>query len=233
MRLASYIRVSTADQADMFGPEVQANAITEYAFTNNATIVAEYSDLGESGSNGLETRLGLAEAIAFVKAGHADALIVHRLDRFSRDLGLQEALLADLGANKDGQFRLRSATPGEDDLLRSDPTRVLMRQLLGAVAQYEKAIITARMSAGRRLKMAQGGYGGGAAPYGWSVQDGILHRNDDEQRVIDWIRDRKNAGKSQRAILALLHAENIPARSGRPWSYASLRKVMGRECSDD
>lgn len=228
MRLASYIRVSTADQADMFGPEVQANAIYEYAAINGDTIEASFSDLGESGSNGLETRIGLAEAIAFVKAGHADALIVHRLDRFSRDLGLQEALLSDLGTNKDGQFRLRSATPGEDDLLRDDPTRVLMRQLLGAVAQYEKAIITARMSAGRRLKMAQGGYGGGAPPYGYTVTNGILHINEDEQRVLDWIKDRMSAGKSQRAILALLHAENIPARSGRPWSYSSLRKVMAR-----
>lgn len=230
MRLVGYVRVSTQDQAEMFGPEVQNAAIREYVATHGDELITICADLGESGSNGIETRLGLAQAITMVKEGDADAIVVHRLDRFSRDLGLQEAMLADLGTDKNGRFRLRSVTPGEDDLLQDDPTRVLMRQLLGAVAQYEKAIIKARMTAGRRLKMERGGYGGGAPPYGYDVHDGVLSENEDEQRVITWIRDRYRAGKSQRGILALLHAENIPARSGRPWSYASLRNVMAREC---
>jgi len=229
MRLIGYVRVSTTDQAEKFGPDVQRNAILEYVKTEGAELVEFFEDLGESGSNGLETRIGLAQAISAVKAGRADALVVHRLDRFSRDLGLQEALITDLGHNKNGDVRLRSAWPGEGELLQTDPTRVLMRQLLGAIAQYEKALITARMSAGRKLKMAQGGYGGGHAPYGYCVVDGLLEPVEEEQRTLDWIKDRVDAGKSQRAILRLLLAEQIPARSGKAWSYGTLRSVMGRE----
>jgi DNA invertase Pin-like site-specific DNA recombinase len=56
---------------------------------------------------------------------------------------------------------LLSATPGENELLRDpdDPTRKLMRQMLGAFAEYEKAIIALRLAAGRAAKRASGGKG--------------------------------------------------------------------------
>lgn len=53
-----------------------------------------------------------------------------RLERLARDLMIQEAAIADL--QKRG-FTLISVTG--PDLMANDPTRVLMRRLMGAVAQ--------------------------------------------------------------------------------------------------
>jgi DNA invertase Pin-like site-specific DNA recombinase len=68
-----------------------------------------------------------------IKSGDADAILVHRLDRLARDLVLQEILLREIHASGGA---LVSATPGENELLRDphDPTRTLMRQMLGAFA---------------------------------------------------------------------------------------------------
>ena len=93
--------------------------------------------------------------------------MVYRLDRLARDLVLQEILLREIHA---AGGVLLSATPGENELLRDphDPIRKLMRQILGAFAEYEKSVIALRLAAGRAAKRASGGKGSGSYPFGWS-----------------------------------------------------------------
>jgi DNA invertase Pin-like site-specific DNA recombinase len=55
----------------------------------------------------------------------------------------------------------------EPDLMASDPTRVLMRQLMGAVAQYDKSQIVAKLRGARMRKRAQEGRCEGRKPYGF------------------------------------------------------------------
>jgi site-specific DNA recombinase len=59
-----YIRVSTQEQISGFGIEVQERAIRYYCKANNLRLIGVLRDEGQSGSNGLENRLGLAEALA-------------------------------------------------------------------------------------------------------------------------------------------------------------------------
>jgi site-specific DNA recombinase len=55
--------------------------------------VRTISDEGISGSNGLNTRTGLAEVLTVVESGQVSGLVVYRLDRLARDLILQETLM--------------------------------------------------------------------------------------------------------------------------------------------
>ena len=89
--------------------------------------------------------------------------MVYRLDRVARDLLLQETVHARLAAGK-------AAVPSisEPALEGDDATRVLIRQLLGGIAQYERAVISGRMMAGKAAKVASAGYGR-AAPYGYKA----------------------------------------------------------------
>lgn len=61
---------------------------------------------------------------------------------------VQEACIADLRKNG---FTLISVA--EPDLMESDPTRVLMRELMGAVAQYDKSQIVAKLRGARIRKL--------------------------------------------------------------------------------
>ena len=72
-------------------------------------------------------------------------VLIERLDRLARDLMVQETIIGDL---RKRSFDLISVC--EPDLLQADPTRVLMRQIFGAIAQYEKAMIVAKLRGARQ-----------------------------------------------------------------------------------
>jgi len=123
-----YTRVSTAEQVEGFGLTVQRRAITDYCEENGLRLVAVLSDEGVSGSNGLDARKSLSEVLAVVESGSVSGLVVYRLDRLARDLVLQETLMARL---RKAGVEVLSVT--EPDIDSEDHTRVLVRQVLGAM----------------------------------------------------------------------------------------------------
>lgn len=227
-RAVAYLRVSTDRQAEEgFGLDVQHAAIVRWARANKVRLAATVRDEGRSGAADVIDRPGLAEAIGLVRAGCAQALVVARLDRLARDLVLQEWIRADLikaGAE------LRSATPTEDVYLRNDPqdpTGTLVRQILGAVAQYERAMIRLRMDAGKARKRQEGGYAAGAPPYGWQPVGHDLVPQLDEQREIERMRRWRREGASLRTIADRLNEEAVPARRGR-WHPQTVARALER-----
>lgn len=227
LRLVGYLRVSTDRQAEQgLGLEVQERAIREWARRGGHRLAAIFRDEGISGSNGLETRVGLADALAEV--GRADGLVVYRLDRLARDLVLQEKILADLRAR--GK-RLHSVSPGEDAYLEDDPedpSRKLIRQVLGAVASYEREIISLRLRHGRRRKSERGGFAYGAPPYGMRAVDGELAPDPVEAPVAARIREAVAAGRSLNSIARELNDEGIRPRRGERWHAVTVSRVAGR-----
>src|SRR4051812_34317015 len=92
------------------GLDIQRQAIRKWASANGHRLVAVESDEGISGSNGLESRLGLAAALRRLRNGEAKGLLVYRLDRLARDLVLQEQLLAEVRRMERAVF---TTAPGE------------------------------------------------------------------------------------------------------------------------
>jgi DNA invertase Pin-like site-specific DNA recombinase len=56
----------------------------------------------------------------------------------------------------------------EDD--PGDPARKVIRQVLGAVAEYERSMIALRLRSGRAGKAQAGGFAYGAPPYGYAAR---------------------------------------------------------------
>jgi hypothetical protein len=88
-------------------------------------------------------------------------VLVEKLDRLARDLMVQETIIGDL--RKHG-FDLISVT--EPDLLQDDPTRKLMRQIFGAIAEYQKTMIVLKLRGARQRQKAKTGRCEGAKPSG-------------------------------------------------------------------
>src|SRR5258706_7555130 len=158
MKVAGYLRVSTDRQAEEgLGLEVQEHAIRAWARNNGHRVGSWYRDEGLSGSNGLDQREGLADALDALKNRGAAGLVIYRLDRLARDLVLQEQLLADVRRMRAEVF---STSAGEAGYLSDDPddpSRKLIRQVLGAVSEYERGMISLRLRSGRRRKAENGG----------------------------------------------------------------------------
>src|SRR5215813_5733058 len=84
---ALYARVSSEEQTQGYSIQAQLRACREWAAKNGYRIVKEYLDEGLSASKNLERRESFKAMIAEAtsKEHPYDAVIVHKLDRFSRD----------------------------------------------------------------------------------------------------------------------------------------------------
>ncbi len=229
MKLVAYLRVSTERQAEEgLGLDIQEDAIRAWARTDSHRVVLWARDEGISGSNGLEARLGLADALEAIKSRQVDGLAVYRLDRLARDLVLQEQLLADVRRMGGDVFSTSAAEASflTDD--PEDPSRKLIRQVLGAVNEYERAMISLRLRSGRRRKHATGGYAYGAPPYGYRVVAGELVPDEREQLAIARMRVLRGDGASYRQIAAVLAAEGHRTKRGTSWQPMTVRQILSR-----
>jgi DNA invertase Pin-like site-specific DNA recombinase len=229
VRVVGYLRVSTDRQAEKgLGLDVQKQAIREWAKSHSHRVVAYLADEGVSGSNGIENRDALPQALGMVKSGAAQGVVVYRLDRLARDLVLQETLLAEI-QRMGGQ--LFSTSPAESDYLTddaADPSRTMIRQILGAVSQYERAMVRLRLSAGRRRKAEIGGYAFGSPRYGVKAEAGVLVEDPDEAAAVARIRELRAEGCSLREIAAVLTSEGFKPKRSAVWHPESLRRIVAR-----
>jgi len=226
VKLVAYLRVSTDVQAEGLGLDGQRAAITEWAGTQAHEIAAEFTDAGVSGSNGLVTRTGLADAFTVLRNGDASGIVVYRLDRLARDLIIQEQLLAE--ARQHG-WSVFSTSAGEAAYLEDDPgdpSRKMIRQVLGAVAEYERSMIALRLRSGRARKAQAGGFAYGAPPYGYAAVDGGLVEVAEEQATLSRIRRDHHDGKSLRAIAETLNAEGVKPRRGQAWHPGVIVRLV-------
>jgi DNA invertase Pin-like site-specific DNA recombinase len=233
MRLVGYLRVSTEGQAeDGYGLDVQRTELSKWAKSSGHRIVAWTQDAGVSGAKGLDCRFGLADAIDKVEARECDGIAVYRLDRLARDLVLQEQLLADV-RRKGGRIFTASAAEShylDDDA--NDPSRQLIRQVLGAVSGYERSMIALRMSRGRARKAHQGGYAYGAPPFGMQATDRELVEHPVERETTARIVELRAGGASLRAIVDTLASEGRPAKRGGAWHPRTVQAVLASQAAD-
>ena len=124
----------------------------------------------------------------------------------------EEAAIADL--QKHG-FTLASAA--EPDLMASDPTRVLMRQLMGAVAQYDKSQIVAKLRGARMRKRAKDGRCEGRKPYGFY---------EGENAVIERMKELRAEGLGFDRIAARMNAEGLATRTRGIWHGVMVNRIM-------
>ena len=139
MAFIGYARVSTDDQN--LGPQVDA-----LRTAGCGEIFEEHASGGE------RSRPQLAAALARVKRG--DILMVARIDRLARSLSHLLDVVESL--------RMRGAhfKALADPIDTSGPSGVLVLQMLGAVAEFERSLIRERTVVGVKAARARGRVGG-------------------------------------------------------------------------
>jgi len=142
MPLIGYARVSTEDQATA--------AQTDALRAAGCTDIVE-----ERASGGSRTRPLLARALARIRAG--DTLVVVRIDRLARSLAHLLAVIEELRA-RGAHFRSLG-----DPIDTSSPQGLFTLQVLGAAAEFERALIRERTRAGLAAARARGRIGGNPA----------------------------------------------------------------------
>lgn len=143
-RVALYARVSTADQDET----LQLPRLREYAASRGYTVIGEYTD--EASGKDLR-RPGWASLLESVKAGSLDMILVVKLDRIVRNLQL---LLSELELLGSYEVKLMTLDMGVIDPI--SPAGRLQLQMIGAVAEWERGIISTRTKEALAVKKAKG-----------------------------------------------------------------------------
>jgi DNA invertase Pin-like site-specific DNA recombinase len=146
LRVAIYARISTSNGSQ--STDMQVRELREYAQRREFHIVKEYTDNGFSGSK--DSRPALNQLRIDAGQRRFDAVLVWKLDRFARSLKNLVNALADFESLGIAFISLR------DNLDLTTPSGRLMFQIVGAMAEFERALIQERVKAGLAHARAKG-----------------------------------------------------------------------------
>src|SRR5215210_2422012 len=146
----AYLRTSSAANvgADKDSGKRQRAAIEVFARSAGFEIVDSYYDEAVSGADHVASRPGFAAMMERINANGVRTIIVETANRFARDLIVQETGFVML---KERGVELVAADK-PDAFLDDTPTATLIRQVLGAVSQFEKAMIVSKLKGARDRK---------------------------------------------------------------------------------
>lgn len=221
-KAVSYLRCSGLGQVGGDTWDRQLAAIQKCARANRLELVDEFRDAGVSGTKDLENRPGLAALLDRVESNGVRVVLVENATRLARDLMVSEVILQQLA---DAGCTVIAADSGTDLTADTDdPTRRLIRQVLGAVAEFDRRVTVLKLRAARERIRRRGQRCEGRKPFG---------SRPTEQAAIDRIRDlhRKPVGRPRRSLREMcdvLNSEGIQTRTGKPWTRQVLHKILQR-----
>lgn len=229
-RLVGYVRVSSNGQLDGYGPDAQRADIRAWAKANGHRIVLWTEDAITGTCDALD-RPGFAEAVEMIATKRAEGIVVARLDRLARSVTVQESALAYLWRLGASVYAVDSGEVHADD--PDDPMRTFVRQVMGGIAQLDRAMTVRRLAQGRRAKAAEGKKAVGSYRVGERGTGKGRTRDAGpdaaEQRAVSRIVALRREGWSYREIAATLDQEGHKPRRAQSWSAMSVRNIAHRE----
>ncbi len=221
MRIVTYTRVSTKRQGESgLGLEAQQAAISAYAATNAAQIVAAFTEV-ESGRKNDRPELAKAMRMARVMGAR---LVIAKLDRLSRNAA----------------FLLNLRDAGVDFVACDNPHATpLTIGVLALVAEEEARAISARTKAALTAAKARGtvlGNPNGAAALrraamGNGASRAAMTANADRRAAmfVDVLEDLDRAGfTTLQAVADELNRRGICTPRGKTWYPASVANLRAR-----
>ena len=230
MKVALYARVSTERQAERGTIGSQLAVLREHVSAEGHELAGEYIDDGHSGARldrpGLDTLRDAAESGLF------EAVWCLSPDRLARAYAYQVLVLDELA-----RFGIKVHFSDAPDLAADDPQAVLLTQVQGVIAEYEKAKIAERYRRGKLFRARAGEVTTWKAPYGYrriarSEATGPAHLEiyEPEAAVVRRIFADRIGGTTIREICRHLNAEAVPSPTGRPtWGHSTLGRLLRNE----
>lgn len=206
-----YTRKST-EHSQENSHETQRAECEAYAQGQGLTIDAIFEDTC-SGDVAPYERPAFSELLD--QLGGGDVIITWKRDRLGRTVienAVTEKIIRKMGAD----LISLDAVSGDT------PEAIMMRTLLDAFAEYEKAMISKRTRATLRAKKARGEVCGNTSLGFKANEKGQVVTDLEEQIKVEHVKALRAGGLTYRALRARCEAEGITARSGKTPSIATL-----------
>jgi DNA invertase Pin-like site-specific DNA recombinase len=226
---ALYLRVSTQEQAregiSLAAQEAKLRAYCELRGLRVAEVVI---DAGVSGGKPMHSRTGGQRILELVKRGTVDHVVSYKLDRLFRDCA---DCLAVTAAWDKKAVALHLVDMGGQTLDTSTAMGRFFLTVMSGAAELERNLVCERTRGAMDYLKSQGCKTGGDVPYGYTVaEDGkTLVPHEGEQDLIAAIREARQRGLSQRAVVAELAQRGFVTRKGSSIGLRQIQRVMLRE----
>lgn len=207
-RAVAYCRISKKDDG-VYGLDAQRSVIETWAAREGFQVALYGVDDGVTGDTPPDLRSGLVEALAALQPG--DTFVVSKRDRLSRDLAI--SLTLERSIDRDYKCKLVSADGAGNGSSAEDE---LMRSMLGAIAQYEKRLISMRTKAALARAKAAGKRIG--SPRVEHVRPWLVKR----------LVGMRLAGLSYPAICKQLHLAGVKPDRGHTWYPTTIKRILDR-----
>jgi DNA invertase Pin-like site-specific DNA recombinase len=230
----SYLRCSGESQILGDTWDRQNESIAKFASVRGFEIVSEFRDEGVTGKMELEGRTGLSACIAYVQEYGIKTVLCESSDRLARDMIVAEVIVREFQKIGVRVFAASSGidlTEGDD----SNPTAKLIRQILAAVAEFDRCVVVLKLKAAR-TRIKEQGRAPGAKNYS---PDPIRNRNAEGRHPFGWkpgeepilkqMHMLKGLGMTPKTIAAKLNESGILSRYGLPWRGSTISKILARE----
>ena len=160
MNVAVYVRVSTEQQAEKgYSLATQLSACKKFALYIGAMKIFEYKDKGYSGE--FLDRPALTKMRKAINNKEVDAVVVYDPDRLSRNIYHQGIIYEEIDkAGIELKFVMINFDKYSDNML--------LFNMRGVIAQYEKEKIKERTMRGKRGKAAKGMIISNTKPFGYN-----------------------------------------------------------------
>jgi DNA invertase Pin-like site-specific DNA recombinase len=218
----AYFRTSSATNVgdDKDSLKRQQEAVTAYAKAHKLEIVREFYDAAVSGADPIGDRAGFVEMLSYIHGNGAKIILVENASRFARDLAVQLAgheLLKQRGIDL-------IPVDAPDHFINETPTAVMVRQILGAVSQFEKASTVEKLRVARdRMSSEIGERIEGRKPY--SVTNPEMVR---EAKRLARRNPKSGKKRSLRAIAKELAILGYTRDDGSPLNAQSIKNILDR-----
>jgi DNA invertase Pin-like site-specific DNA recombinase len=190
----------------------QRKAIQAYANKAGYTIVAWFDDPAVTGEDMIDMRPGFAAALEKIAGNGVRTIIVETANRFARDLIVQET----------GYRRLRAddiniiAADKPDQFVDDTPTAVLVRQILGAVSQFDKAMTVAKLRGARERKRRRTG----------EKVEGRKSYAEAKPKMVKLAMELNGQNLSLREISAELAKSGFKTPAGNSYSASAVKSML-------
>jgi DNA invertase Pin-like site-specific DNA recombinase len=213
-----YIRTSSAANVGegKDSERRQRIAIEAYARRAGIVIVDWFEDAAVSGADAIDVRPGFSAALARIAGNGVRTVIVETANRFARDLMVQEVGFAKL--RELGITLIAADSPAS--FLDDGPTSKLIRQILGAVAEFDKAMTVAKLKGARdRVRRLKGKCEG---------RKSYVERDGGPELVALATEVSKRPHMSLRKIAAELARQGMTTAGGKPFSASAVQAMLAQ-----
>lgn len=218
MKAIGYMRTSSKTNVgeDKDSVPRQRAAIDGYAIPAGYAIGEAdwFYDPAVKGEDSIYSRPGFLDMLAHIERTGARIVIVESAHRFARDLMVQE--VGYMMLKKAGIALIAADSPSA--FLDDSPTATMVRQILGAVAQFEKAALVAKLKAARSRKRAKTGKCGG--------RKSLAELRPDHVNAAKHFGALANA--SLRAVSKSLAARGMLTPSGQPYAASAIKSMLNQ-----